>query len=76
MDRKKLINRNVLWEVFNTYDVDEKGFISLTSVEKAIERTGKKKSFDDIKYMFKELGLSIDAQITFEDFCRIIEEDL
>jgi calcium-dependent protein kinase len=76
MDKKRLVNKNVLWEVFKTYDVEEKGYISFTSVEKAIERTGKKKSYDDIKYMFKEIGLTIDAQISYEDFCKIIEEDL
>ena len=53
MDRKKLINRNILWEVFKTFDTDETGYISIFNIEKAIERTGKKKSFDDIKYMFK-----------------------
>ncbi len=76
MDKKQIINRDVLWEAFKTYDSDERGYISFTSLEKAIERTGKKKSFDELKFMFKELGLSIDAQISFDDFCKFIEDDL
>jgi calcium-dependent protein kinase len=76
MDRKKIINSNMLWEVFNNFDTDNLGYISIFNFEKAIERTGKKKSFDEIKLMFKELGLPVDAQITFEEFTQIIEKDL
>jgi calcium-dependent protein kinase len=76
MDRKNLINRNLLWEVFKNFDSDSKGYISLNDFEKAIERTGKKKSIDEIKSMYKELGLSSDVFIRFEDFCEIIEKDL
>lgn len=76
MDKKKVIDRNLLWEVFKHFDSDSKGYISLLDFEKAIERTGKKKSIEEIKYMYKELGLSIDAHLNFEDFCGIIEKDL
>lgn len=76
MDKKRLLNRNVLWEAFKTFDTDQSGYISIFNIEKAIERTGKKKSFEEIKFMFNEVGLDLDAQISFEDFCQIIEKDL
>ena len=76
MDRKRIINRDLLWEVFKNFDTDQNEYISIFSVEKAIDRTGKKKSFDEIASMFKEIGLSVDAQIDFESFCQIIENDI
>lgn len=75
IDKKRLITRDVLWEAFKIFDTEEKGFINIYSLEKAIERTGKKKKLDDLKFMFKELGLSMDARISFDDFCQIIEKD-
>ena len=76
MDRKKLIDSELLWEVFIIFDSQSKGFISISDFEKAFERTGKKKSIEDIKYMFKEMGLSVDSQINFQNFCEIIKNDL
>jgi calcium-dependent protein kinase len=76
MDRKRLINKTLLWEAFKMFDSDQKGYISIFNIEKSIERTGKKKDFNDFELMFKELGLSLDDVINFEDFCKIIEKDL
>ncbi len=75
IDKKKLLDKDNLWEVFKTLDTEETGYMSLNSLQKAIERTGKHKSLDDIKYMFKEIGLKTDAKIDFDDFCKIIHED-
>ena len=46
------------------------------SIQKAFERTGKKKTFDEVKEMFEEMGLTEGDTINFEEFCQIISKDL
>jgi len=76
IDKKKILNKDILWEAFKFFDTDQKGQISIANIEKAFERTGKKKKLEDIQEMFLELGLQKDDFITFDQFCKIIEKDL
>jgi calcium-dependent protein kinase len=76
LDKKNLLNKDVLWETFRVFDTDQTGSISLLNIEKAIERTGKKKKIGAFQKMFEELGLQSDAQISFEEFCSIIENEM
>ncbi len=76
IDKKKILNKEILWETFKVFDTDQTGKVSITNIGKAFERTGKMKKMEEIQEMFLELGLQIDQFITFEQFCKIIEKDL
>jgi calcium-dependent protein kinase len=76
LDKKNLIDKDTLWETFKVFDTDQTGSISLVNIEKAIERTGKKKKIGAFEKMFEELGLKSDAKINFEQFCSIIESEM
>ncbi len=76
IDKRKILNKEKLWEAFKIFDTDQTGKVSIANIEKAFERTGKKKKLVEIQEMFLELGLQVDEFITFEQFCKIIEKDL
>jgi len=76
IDKKKILNKEMLWEAFKIFDTDQTGQVSIANIDKAFERTGKKKKIGDIQQMFLELGLQLDEFITFEQFCKIVEKDL
>lgn len=76
IDKKKILDKEILWEAFKTFDTEETGHICIANIEKAFERTGKKKKKEELEDMFSELGLKKDDFITFEQFCKIIEKDL
>jgi calcium-dependent protein kinase len=76
INKKKLLNKNVLWETFKHFDIDESGIITISGVEKALKRTGKMKSTEKIKEMFKEAGYGQNASINFEEFCSLLKRDI
>jgi calcium-dependent protein kinase len=72
IDRKTLLTRELLAETFKMFVTDHEGSITVENFEKAIERTGKKKTKQEILAMFEELGLSKDESITFDKFVQIL----
>ena len=76
IDKKIIDTKPRLQEVFNILDTDKTGQLTVFSIQKAFERTGKKKTFDEVKEMFEEMGLTEGDTINFEEFCQIISEDL
>lgn len=76
IDKKIIDTKPRLQEVFNILDTDKTGQLTVFSIQKAFERTGKKKTFDEVKEMFEEMGLTEGDTINFEEFCQIISKDL
>lgn len=75
IDKSLIYNKGRLLEVFNMFDTERTGLITIFSLEKLFERTGKKKSFEDIKEMYEELGLDETQELDFDAFCRIISSE-
>ena len=76
IDKNIIDNKPRLQEVFNILDTDKSGQLTVFSVQKAFERTGKKTTYEDVKDMFTEIGLDETDTVSFDDFCRIISKDL
>lgn len=76
INKKNLLNKELLWETFKHLDVDCSGFITINDMELALKRTGKIKKEAELEEMFKEVGLSPDAKINFEHFCTILRNSL
>jgi calcium-dependent protein kinase len=74
IDKKNILNTNILWETFKHFDVDKSGSINLKDFHIALKRSGKYKSETDVEGIFKEINLAKDAEINFEDFCSILQK--
>lgn len=75
IDKKMMYNKSRLLEVFNMFDTDKSGHITIFSLQKLFERTGKKKPFEEIKEMYEELGLDETQELDFDTFCQIISNE-
>jgi calcium-dependent protein kinase len=76
LDKKHLLNKDLMWDIFKHLDSDNSGYITINDIEIALKRTGRIKTIDQIQEMFKEAGLSVDAKITFNDFLALLEREL
>ena len=57
-------------------DTNKTGHLTIFSIQKAFERTGKKTTIEEIKEMFEEIGLEENESINFDEFCAIVTKDL
>jgi calcium-dependent protein kinase len=76
IDKKNILDKNTLWETFKHFDTDKSGRINMKDFHIALKRSGKSKKIEDIEEMFKEINLTKDSEITFEDFCKLLEKEL
>lgn len=76
MDKKDLLNKDLLRHIFKRLDMDQSGFISIEDFQKAINRTGKTKHLEEVRDMFREAGYENNAEIDFYNFCVLLEKDL
>jgi calcium-dependent protein kinase len=76
VDKKKLISKDLLWETFKNFDVNNSNKVSLENIIKVFERTGKKVKKEDLEKMFEEENLQIEQGFGFDEFCKILENDI
>lgn len=73
IDKKNILTKNILRETFNHFDTDKSGSINLKDFHIALKRSGKYKKESDIEKIFEEINLKKDAEIKFEDFCSLLQ---
>ena len=76
IDKKELFNNEKLLETFKHYDTNETGYLTIDSIEKAFERTGKKKPREEIVKMFEEAGLDETSKVNFEEFKKLLTNNV
>jgi len=76
IDKKHLLNKDILWETFKHFDSQNKGYITMLNFQTAFNRTCKTKKYEDFEIIFKEVGLSKDDEITFTEFCKLLEKEM
>ena len=76
INKDEIENKIRLYDAFNMLDTNKTGALTIFSIQKAFERTGKKTSIEEIKEMFEEIGLEENESINFDEFCAIIAKDL
>lgn len=75
MDQKSYSNKEMLWTAFKFFDVDNKNSISTQNIKEVMARAGKKLSEEDMAEITKELDVLRNGRITFEDFCKMMNEE-
>ena len=76
INKDEIENKTRLYDAFNILDTNKTGYLTIFSIQKAFERTGKKTTINEIKEMFEEIGLEENESINFDEFCAIINKDL
>jgi len=59
-------------EVFKFFDVDNKGYISVSDLRQAMTNLGEQLTKDDIRQMIEEVGIQEDRHVNYDDFIRIV----
>mmetsp|Transcript_13928 Transcript_13928/g.23690 ORF Transcript_13928/g.23690 Transcript_13928/m.23690 type:complete len:99 (+) Transcript_13928:254-550(+) len=57
-----------MMEAFKTFDLDNKGHISLNDLKRVLKQYNENLSEDEIKLMFQETDADKDGKIDFKDF--------
>jgi len=73
LDKKKLLDEELLYLTFQHFDVDSDGFINVHDLKSALESQGDASSMADIEAMIAEWDLDNNRQIDFEEFRQLIE---
>ena len=76
INKDEIENKPRLYDAFNMLDTNKTGHLTIFSIQKAFERTGKKTTIEEIKEMFEEIGLEENESINFDEFCAIVTKDL
>lgn len=77
MDKQTYMSREKLWAAFKHFDVDNTNEITAENIKEAMARAGRKLPEEEIKKMIKEVDLTKDGKLSFEEFVHIMrmEED-
>ena len=76
INKNEIENKPRLYDAFNMLDTNKTGKLTIFSIQKAFERTGKKTTVEEIKDIFAEIGLEENESINFDEFCAIVTKDL
>lgn len=72
IDERQLLDKEILWETFKHFDVNNTGFITIDDFKVALDRSCKTRSKEFITKMFNEVGLNTDDKIDFDKFCSLL----
>ena len=73
---RNLITKDTVKTVFNRFDIDCVGYLTIKGFHKALRRTGKKISEKDTEKMLSEAGFENPDYITYEEFMTIVGDFL
>lgn len=68
LDKKKLLNEEILWEAFRFFDCDRDGKISLKDFELAFKKCGAEFSRDEFEWIFEDGEDGLAENMQFEKF--------
>jgi calcium-dependent protein kinase len=73
IDKKKLVDEELLFLTFQHFDSDNDGFISVQNLKNALETVGDPSSMEDIEAMLTEWDTDHNRRIDFNEFRVMIE---
>ena len=76
INKDEINKKSRMMEAFKILDTEQKGILTIYSLQKAFERTGKKTTYEEMKQMLEEIGLNENSIINFDEFCAIVLKDL
>eukprot|EP01016_Furgasonia_blochmanni_P012679 TRINITY_DN1633_c0_g1_i2.p1 TRINITY_DN1633_c0_g1~~TRINITY_DN1633_c0_g1_i2.p1 ORF type:complete len:524 (+),score=82.99 TRINITY_DN1633_c0_g1_i2:397-1968(+) len=68
LDSKIYLNKEKLWAAFKYFDVDDTNSISIANMREAMARSGRKMPDEELKQMIKDVDISKDGKISFDEF--------
>lgn len=68
LDKKKLLNEEILWEAFRFFDCDRDGKISINDFELAFKRSGAEFNKGEVAGIFEEIEYGLDENMDFDKF--------
>ena len=72
MDSKNYLKQEKLWLGFKYFDIENTGYITLENIREVLAREGRKMTDEEINEMIREVDLSEDGKINFEEFCEMM----
>jgi calcium-dependent protein kinase len=73
LDKKKLIDAELMFLTFQHFDVDGDGYINAHDLKRSLETVGDASSIEDIEGMISEWDLDNNRRIDFQEFRRLVE---
>lgn len=74
LDKKKLLDEQVLWEAFKYFDVDNDGTISINDLQNALKKTGTDFSRKELRDLMESTEMLKFENMDFEVFKEIMRE--
>ena len=68
IEANEFLTENRLQSIFNTFDVDQTGFITAQNIKDSFSKLGRKIDDEDIKLILKEHDLDEDEIIDIHEF--------
>jgi len=75
LDKNKFLDIKKLIAAFKHFDIDGSGIITVESLKKVMQRTGKEYSDEELKEMIKEFDYAKNGGISFTEFITMIKRD-
>ena len=75
LDKKKLLDEQVLWEAFKFFDVDNDGVISIIDFQNALKKTGTDFSRRELMLLVEGSEIKKFQNIEFKEFKKILTEN-
>jgi len=74
LDKKRLLDEELLFLAFQHFDADSDGFINVSDLKKAMSNNGTEMTNEDIEMMIADWDLDHNRQIDYQEFKRMMEE--
>ena len=75
LESRAVLDDDVMWSAFNTFDVDSTGFITKANLTEALQRAGRQVSDSHIADIMTEAGAGVEG-IDYEAFKRLVKEEV
>ena len=75
LESRAVLDDDVMWSAFNTFDVDSTGFITKANLTEALQRAGRQVSDSHIADIMTEAGAGVEG-IDYEAFKRLVKKEV
>lgn len=76
LDLRIYLTKEKLWSLFKYFDPNNQNFISADDLQEIFKRQGKNVSKDELIQLINEAVPNHDGKITFNDFVKIMKDDV
>lgn len=74
LESRAVLDDDVMWSAFNTFDVDSTGFITKANLKEALQRAGRQVSDSHVAEIMQEAGASEEG-IDYDAFKKLVKEE-